>query len=104
MSGQRYSVLKRAMFGAVLAGIVLALTTGIVELAYRFQWLDTYRAELRAYNPPDVINGAWKGPTLLAMGDSFTAGTASYPDMLRSLLPGWRIINGENPRHRHRTG
>lgn len=91
---RRRSCLKRVAFGTVLVGIVLALIIGTVELAYRFQLLDTYRPELDAYNPPDVTGDAIASPTLLAMGDSFTAGTASYPEVLRALLPGWRIING----------
>ncbi len=88
-----HSASKSVMFGIALTCIMVGLTTGVLELAYRFQLLDTYRSELCAYNPHDVINGAWQGQTLLAIGDSFTAGTASYPDVLRSLLPGWRIVN-----------
>jgi len=88
---------KRVLFGLVLAAVLLALTLGTIELAYRYQWVDTYRVELRAYNPPDILRGARSGPTLLALGDSFTAGTGAYPDALIALLPGWRIVNGGIP-------
>lgn len=90
----RHALPKRILLGLVLAAVLLALPLGIIEMAYRFQWVDTYRAELRAYNSPDTLAGARNGPTLLALGDSFTAGTAAYPDALASILPGWRIVNG----------
>jgi len=93
----RRSLLKRFIFSTIITACFLALTVGLLELVYRFQWLDFYRTELRAYNPPEALTGTHNGPVLLAIGDSFTAGTTSYPDVLRKLLPEWRIINSGIP-------
>lgn len=93
----RTSPAKRVLFGTAYAAVLLGATLGLVETAYRGQWVDTYRPELRAYNPPEVLAGGVDAPALLALGDSFTAGTASYPGMLATLLPGWRIVNGGLP-------
>ncbi|MCE9613983.1 MAG: hypothetical protein K8T26_06870 [Lentisphaerae bacterium] len=90
----RLSAPRRAIYGFLFTFLLLALPIAVVEVSYRFQWVDTYRTELQAYNPPDVLATSGAGPTLLALGDSFTAGTATYPNGLRTLLPDWRIING----------
>lgn len=67
------------------------LLLGCLELFYRFQVVDMYQPELRAYNSPkDLAEG---GETVLALGDSFTAGP-SYVPYLRAQLPQYRIING----------
>ena len=79
-------------------GVFYGLLCGVVVLVcfegiYRHQFVDTYRPELRAYNPPAVLENAEDKPTVLIMGDSFTAGTHSYAEKLRALMPAYRIIN-----------
>ena len=67
------------------------LLLGCLEFFYRFQVVDMYKPELLAYNSSkDLTEGR---DTLLALGDSFTAGS-SYLSYLRPLLPQYRIING----------
>jgi hypothetical protein len=54
--------------------------------------MDFFRPELRANNSPgDLLDSTRK--TLLAMGDSFSAGSNTWVTFLRSQLPSYRIIN-----------
>jgi len=79
----------------VLAGVALVsvcLSLLALELVYRTQVVDTYGPELRAFNPPEVLTADGR-PALLAMGDSFTAGHASYTGILQDRLRDWRVIN-----------
>ena len=74
----------------MLCGVVVLL---LFEVIYRYQLVDTYRPELRAYNTAAALENAGGKPTVLIMGDSFTAGTHSYAEKLRPLMPDYRIIN-----------
>lgn len=71
----------------------LALISGLLEAAYRGQWIDFHRADLGASNPPGILVPDSR-PTLLALGDSFTAGLDNWPTNLQDLLgPDTRVIN-----------
>jgi len=70
----------------------LCLPLLLLEWLYRAQLVDTYRPELRTFNPPQVLADDGR-PTLLLMGDSFTAGRASYAGILQDTLQEWRVIN-----------
>jgi hypothetical protein len=74
----------------VLVSLGLALL--VLEGLYRLQLVDTYRPELHAFNPPQVLISNDQ-PTLLVMGDSFTAGRTSYAGILQDTLREWRVIN-----------
>lgn len=74
----------------VLGSLSVALLA--LEVGYRYQVIDMYRPELLAYNPAAVLTQDDK-PTLLAMGDSFTAGRTSYAGVLQDTLREWRVIN-----------
>src|SRR5215475_12351079 len=74
----------------VLVSLGLALL--VLEWFYRSQLVDTYRPELHTFNPPQVLASHAK-PTLLVMGDSFTAGRTSYAGILQDTLQEWRVIN-----------
>ena len=77
-------------FSALCGLIVLLLFEGL----YRWQIVDTYLPELRSYNSQDALLGSAEGQaTILAMGDSFTAGQWSYPRHLQELLPDYRVVN-----------
>src|SRR5689334_1804374 len=79
----------------VLSVVVLSaavVAAAFVEGIYRFQVVDTYGAELRAFNPDDAPADRAR-PTLLAMGDSFTAGRTSWAGILRDRLRRWRVVN-----------
>src|SRR5215475_363791 len=74
----------------VLVSLVLALL--VLEWLYRLQLVDTYRPELHTFNPSQVLVPNDQ-PTLLVMGDSFTASRTSYAGILQDTLQEWRIIN-----------
>jgi hypothetical protein len=81
--------------GMVLIIGMMALTA--FEILYRLQVVDTYAPELRAYNPASYLDSSDERPTVLLMGDSFTAGAETYPALLRIALPGARFVNGAIP-------
>lgn len=74
-------------------GLGLVAAVAAVEVGYRLQWLDPHGGEFEAFNP--VLQGRRPGlKTVLALGDSFTAGTASWPARLDRLMgPDWRVVN-----------
>ena len=74
--------------------VLLFLTLGL-ELAWRFQWIDTYRRELNVLNPTLEVQKS--GKTILLMGDSFTAAQNSWAETLRKLRPNDKIINSAVP-------
>ena len=88
-TGRRW--LKRIGF---ILGFVLFLILGL-EVAWRYQWIDTYRRELTALNPEKSASKREK--TILAMGDSFTAAQNSWVNALRYWHPEHRIINSAVP-------
>lgn len=63
-----------------------------LQFVYDYQIIDFYRSELQAYNTNEDVD---KAPveTILAMGDSFTAGEGSWPGYLKNYFPDYRIIN-----------
>jgi hypothetical protein len=89
----RRSVARRILRGTAAAALIggFALTT--FEVLYRMQVVDTYAPELRLYNPPGYFGTSDGRPTALFMGDSFTAGTETYPALLRATVPGARFVN-----------
>jgi len=72
--------------------ITTVLMIGVLESVYRFQIIDTYNPELQAFNPDNILDDD-ESTTILALGDSFTAGNNSYPVTLRNNLDGYRVIN-----------
>ena len=70
----------------------LCLPLLVLEWAYRTQMVDTYRPELRSFNSTQVMADDGR-PTLLLMGDSFTAGRTSYAGILQDTLQEWRVMN-----------
>jgi hypothetical protein len=82
----------RAVLLAATAVAAAGLAVLVLEWVYRAQLVDTYAAELRASNrPEDLVDDG--RPTVLAMGDSFTAGRASYAGILQDRLRRWRVVN-----------
>ena len=65
----------------------------ILEFVYLSGKIDFYRPELAAFNPEHDLSRDEDRQTILIMGDSFTAGNMNYPNMLRTMLPRYRIIN-----------
>jgi len=77
---------------ALLVLLNLGLPLLVLEWVYRTQMVDTYRPELQAFNPAQVMTDNGR-PTLLLLGDSFTAGRTSYAGLLQDTLQEWRVIN-----------
>jgi len=85
-------MIKRALFFGgyflfCLAGFLLAF-----EFIYRYQLIDFFQPELRANNSPGNLRNSNR-TTLMAMGDSFSAGDKTWVTYLREQLPDYRIIN-----------
>ncbi|MBP7828760.1 MAG: hypothetical protein KA248_02455 [Kiritimatiellae bacterium] len=89
--------IRRIAQGLLLAALAAGLLVAGLELAYRRQWVDTYKPELRAYNPPSALGPYDPRETVVILGDSFTAGWGTYPDLLRERLPYLRIVNAGVP-------
>lgn len=86
--------LRRVLRACGLLILALAFAIGALEVLYRIQLIDTYKPELLAYNPEQVLTGEREASTMLMMGDSFTAGAAGgYVADLRQALPDIRIVN-----------
>jgi hypothetical protein len=84
--------LRKTLLLALMVLVSLGLALLVLELLYRSQLVDTYKPELRTFNPPQVLASNDK-PTLLVMGDSFTASHTSYAGILQDTLQEWRVIN-----------
>ena len=69
--------------------LVLLLTLIVLEVSYRYQWIDFYATEFVALNPE--INA--KKPNVLVFGDSFTAHPNSYVSELRRKHTSHNFIN-----------
>jgi hypothetical protein len=86
---------RRSILRVLLWSVSISVLGGVaLETLYRLQIVDTYAPELRAYNRPQDFVGPPEMPTLLVMGDSFTAGRRSYPSLLRRCQDRYRVFNG----------
>ena len=83
---------RKTLLLALMVLVSLGLALLVLEWLYRLQLVDTYRPELHTFNPPQVLAPNAK-PTLLVMGDSFTASRTSYAGILQDTLQEWRVIN-----------
>lgn len=83
---------KRILFLSAYLIICLACFLLVFEGIYRYQLIDFYQPELRANNPPGDLKEASR-QTLLAMGDSFSAGPDTWVAFLRPQLPAYRLIS-----------
>ncbi len=77
----------------VLITILLCIAT--LEISYRFQWFDFYKAELKSLNTREILHSNKK--KILVCGDSYTASPASYITTLRTNMPEHAVINAAVP-------
>jgi hypothetical protein len=84
--------MRKTLLLPLMVLVSLGLALLVLEWLYRLQLVDTYRPELHTFNPSQVLAPNAK-PTLLVMGDSFTASRTSYAGILQDTLQEWRIIN-----------
>ena len=68
----------------------------VLELAYRFYIVDFYGGNLRGLNAISALEEKNK-PTLLVIGDSFSADQQSYVNHLQKNIPDYRVINSAVP-------
>ena len=73
--------------------IVLFLMLCILEIAYRYQWIDFFKTEFKALNK----NIDSKKSNVLVFGDSFTAHNGGYVDQLRKAHPKYNFVNCAMP-------
>src|SRR5215813_4186740 len=64
--------MRKTLLLPLMVLVSLGLALLVLEWVYRLQLVDTYRPELHTFNPPRMLTRDDK-PTLLVMGDSFTA-------------------------------
>ncbi len=79
--------------GTFIGTIILLLF--VLEISYRFQWFDYYKAEFKDLNAQVDLNSS--NPRILICGDSFTAFDDSYVKNLREELTGYTVINAAVP-------
>ena len=84
--------MRKTLLLALMVLVSLGLALLGLEWLYRLQLVDTYRPELHTFNPAQVLAPNAR-PTLLVMGDSFTASRTSYAGILQDTLQEWRVIN-----------
>lgn len=85
-------MIKRALFFGGYLLFSLTCFFLAFEVIYRHQFIDFFQPELKANNSAaDLRDSSRK--TLLAMGDSFSAGEKTWVTYLRAQLPAYRIIN-----------
>lgn len=87
-------MLAKALLLLSLSAIFLLLA---FETIYRFQILDTYLPELRSFNDRVDLESYSNRNTILVLGDSFSAGTTSYPETLRLSQNTFGVINSSIP-------
>ena len=90
-------VLKKSLN---ILGYSIFLITAVMllsEVIYRYQWIDFYAAELHGLNNEEDLKPEDERPTILVLGDSFSADKASYVQELRAAFPEHRIINSAVP-------
>lgn len=78
-------IAKRSFFYAWILTTVLSL----LELSYRYQWIDYWSSEFKALNPK--IDK--KKENVLIFGDSFSAFPKGYVEQLRGANPQFNFIN-----------
>ncbi len=73
--------------------LILFVLLCILEVSYRYQWIDFFKAEFKALNAK--VNP--KKPNVLVFGDSFTAHPKGYVDQLRERQASFNFINCAMP-------
>jgi hypothetical protein len=83
----------RRIAAALIFAAAATGSAALLELAYRGQWVDFHRASLAEFNPRKSLLET-DTETILALGDSFTAGRDNWPGLLQELLGGGtRVVN-----------
>lgn len=73
--------------------LVLFCTLMVLEVAYRYQWIDFFKTEFNALNKNIKSNQ----PNVLVFGDSFTAYPNGYVSHFRKAHPDINVVNCSMP-------
>ena len=75
---------------------VVFLCLILLEISFRFQWIDFYQSELKGLNTTEQLISSEKD-NVLVFGDSFSAHPDSYVKHLRNSFPEFNFINTAIP-------
>lgn len=89
-------LLRKLLRFSLNLAIALVVFFVLVEVAFRYWWVDFYSAEFNALNTEQALENS-TGPTVLVGGDSFTGVQHGYVQTMRTELPDARIINAGIP-------
>ncbi|MBL0341341.1 MAG: SGNH/GDSL hydrolase family protein [Bacteroidetes bacterium] len=87
--------MKRVYNFIIIFIVTVSLFSIIIELAYRYQWMDFYRPEINGLNTKEILNSGKR--KILVCGDSFAADPYSFVKSLRDSLEDYSVINGAVP-------
>lgn len=90
-------LLKKSLKKLSYTCYLILAVWGLLEIAFRRQWIDFYATELNSLNPDTVLHAPPEKSRILLLGDSFSAQPHSYVDILRDSLAGTDIINAAVP-------
>lgn len=86
---------KKILNNLIIIFISLLVSVLTLEVSYRYQWFDFYKAELNGLNSKETLQSNKK--KILICGDSYSASLVSYVEYLRDSLPEYAIINAAVP-------
>jgi hypothetical protein len=89
--------IKKLLQWLLYACYLILTVWGILEIAFRYQWIDFYAAELKGLTPAASLSAPPEKSRILLLGDSFSAQPYSYVVTLRDSLPELDIINAAVP-------
>ncbi len=78
-----------------ISALALFVALLLLEIIYRYQYIDFYNAELSALNKPEELKSEKK--KILVLGDSFSAQHDSYVEVLKDSLTNFTVINSAIP-------
>lgn len=86
-------MIKKIFKASISAALYLSAVIIALNVIYLSGLVDFYKPELTTFNSEDDLSEDNGKDTILVMGDSFSAGNGSYPNILRNIVPRYRIIN-----------
>ena len=85
-------LLKKSLKSGLYVLFLLLVVLLAFEFIYRNQLIDTYASELNYFNSEEELADSDQ-PTLLILGDSYTAGNYTYAYHLKDMYANHRVIN-----------
>ncbi len=91
MDRSRTMHVKKLAYWFIYGLLMLFLSMSGLEIIYRYQLVDFYKAELKALNSEAELTSS--SVDLLVFGDSFAASPGGFVDQLKEQFPDKTIIN-----------